>query len=101
MRTHLRDLAWRREQLLEEAAAQRTVVADTAYQLERSLFSVDRSLSILRYLGRKPVVVVVALSAVALFIAKPRQAVAWFGYGFTAYEILQRVRRLLFSPDAN
>lgn len=101
MRTHLKELAWRREKLLAEAVAQRAAVAETAYRLQRSLSSVDRSLTILRYVGRKPLIVAVAVAAVALFFTKPRQAVAWFGYAFTAYEVFQRVRRLLFSPSAN
>ncbi len=57
MRTHMKDLALRRQTLLAQAAEQRRVAAEATADLRRGLASVERAVGILRYLGRKPLVV--------------------------------------------
>jgi hypothetical protein len=59
----------------------------------------ERAADILRYLGRKPLVVAIATAATALLIAKPRQTVAWLGYALTTYTMIRRARRVLFSRE--
>jgi hypothetical protein len=97
----MRELALRREQLLTQARAQRRVAAEATAGIQRGLASVDRAASILRYLGRRPLVIAAAAAAAALVVAKPRQAVTWFGYAVTAYTMFRRARRVLFPQDAN
>ena len=101
MRAHLRDLGARREALLAKAAAQRTAAAEATADIRRTLTSVERAAGILRYVGRKPLVVGIALAAAAFLVTRPRQAVTWLGYGFTTYAMFQRIRRLLFSRPAS
>lgn len=97
----MRELALRRQQLLAQARAQRRVAADATAGIQRGLASVERAAGILRYLGRRPLVVAAAVGAAALVIAKPRQAVTWVGYAVTAYTMFRRARRVLFPQDAN
>ena len=97
MRAHLRDLAARRGALVAKAAAQRTAAAEATAGIRRALTSVERAVGILRYVGRKPLLTGIALAAVAVLVARPRQALTWLGYGFTAYAMFQRIRRLLAS----
>ena len=95
----MRDLALRREILLAQAEAQRRAAAEAAAEIRRALTSVERAVDVLRYLGRKPLVVAIAAAATALLIAKPRQTVAWLGYAVTTYAMLRRARRVLFSQE--
>jgi hypothetical protein len=101
MRTHLRDLAARREALLAKAAEQRTAAADAAAGLRGGLASIERTVGILRYLGRKPLVIAIAAAVAGLLIAKPRQSAKWLGYAITAYTLFRRARRVLVSQAKN
>jgi len=95
----MKDLALRRQMLLTQAAAQRTTAAEATAELRGGLASIERAADILRYLGRKPLVVAIATAATALLIAKPRQTVAWLGYALTTYTMIRRARRVLFSRE--
>jgi hypothetical protein len=97
----MKDLASRRERLLARAAAQRRAAAEATADLRRGLASVERTVGILRYLGRKPLVVAIAAAVTALLIAKPRQTATWLGYAVTAYTMFRRTRRVLFSQSVN
>jgi hypothetical protein len=101
MRTRLKDLAARREALVAQGAVQRAQAAEATAGIRRGLASVERAVDLLRYLARKPLVLGLGVAAIALLVAKPRQAVTWLGYGLTAYTMLRRARRVLFSqaPD--
>jgi hypothetical protein len=101
MRTRIKDLALRRRTLLARVAAQRRAAAEATAGLQRGLVSVERTVGILRYLGRKPLVVAIAAAVTALLIAKPRQTATWLGYAVTAYTMFRRARRVLFSQSAN
>jgi len=101
MKTHLRDLAARREALLAKAAEQRTAAAEAAAGLRGGLTSIDRTVGILRYLGSKPLVIAVATAVAGLLIAKPRQTAKWLGYAITAYTMFRRARRVLFPHATN
>jgi propanediol dehydratase large subunit len=97
----MRDLALRRQMLLARATAQRRAAAQAAAGLQRGLSSVERTVGILRYVGRKPLVIAVAAAVAGLFIAKPRQTATWLGYAITGYTMFRRARRALFSQGVN
>ncbi len=97
----MKDLAARREALVAQAAVQRALAADATAGIRRGLISIERSVGILRYLARKPLVLGLGMAAVALLIAKPRQTVTWLGYALTAYTMFRRARRALSSQGAN
>ena len=95
MKTHMRELAERRQALLGEARRQRALVAEAAAGIRRGLAFTDRGMALLHTLKHKPAVVGVAATAIALLIARPRKAIKWLGLGLTVYSLIQRVRRLL------
>ncbi len=97
----MKDLALRRQMLLARAATQRAVAAEATAEIQHGLASVERAVGILRYLGRKPLLVLIAAAAAGLLIAKPRQTATWLGYAVTAYAMFRRVRRVLSSPRAD
>jgi hypothetical protein len=94
MTTHIDELAARREALVAEAEAQRAQAANVGAEIRAGLGFVERGITFLHSLRRKPLAVGVALTAVTLLIARPRAAVKWLGYGLTAYTLLRRVRHL-------
>ena len=47
------------------------------------------------YGTRVSLMVGLAAAALAVLIAKPRQAATWLSYGLTAYTVLRRIRRAL------
>ena len=99
MNTHIRELAARREALVAEAELDRAQAAHVGAEIRAALGFVDRGVAFLRDLTRKPLVVGVAVAALTLLIAKPRQAVKLIGYGLTAYSVFQRARRLLSTTN--
>jgi hypothetical protein len=100
MNTHIKELAARREGLVVEAQLQRAQAAHMTAELRAGLSIVDRAVTFVHDMTRKPLVVGVALAALTLLVAKPRQAVRLIGYGLTAYSVFQRVRRL-FSTSTH
>ena len=102
MNTHVKELAARREGLVVEADLQRARATHISAEIRAGVGVVDRGVSFVRDLIRKPLVVGVALASLTLLVANPRHAVKWLGYGLTAYSVLRRARRLLFTsipPD--
>ena len=97
MNTHIKELAARREGLVVEAQLQRAQAAHVSAEIRAGFGIVDRGVAFVLNLMRKPLVVGVAVAALALLVAKPRQAVRLLGYGLTAYSVFKRVRRLLFT----
>ena len=97
----MKDLALRRQTLLARAAVQRRAAAEATAGLQRGLGSVERIAGVLRYFGRKPLVIAIAAAAAGLLIAKPRQTATWLGYAITTYTMFRRARRLLFSQGTN
>ena len=92
MNTRMKKLAARREALVADAELHRIVAGEAYARLKKALHLADRGFSLLRSLKRKPLVV--ALAVAALLIARPRQAVKWFGYCLTAYSMFKRTSRL-------
>jgi propanediol dehydratase large subunit len=98
MRTRMKDLAARRAALVGQADVQRALAADAAASICRGLASVERGVSVLRHLVRKPLAVALGVAGIALLCAKPRQTATWLGYAITTYTMFRRARRAL-SPQ--
>src|SRR5262245_7204731 len=95
MITRPRQLAARRHALIAQAALLRARAADSGAEIRRTLGWAERGVALVRGAARKPMVVGLAAAALAVVIAKPRQAAAWLSYGLTAYTVLRRIRRAL------
>jgi hypothetical protein len=98
MKTHLRELAERRQALLDEAQRQRTLIGEATDGIRGGLAFTDRGMAFLHTLKHKPIIVGVTAAAAGLLIARPGKAVKWLGYGLTAYSLVRRVRSLLSTP---
>jgi hypothetical protein len=90
-----RQLAARRHALVAQAALLRARAADSCAQIRRALGWAERGVGLVRGAARKPLVVGLAAAALAVLIAKPRQAATWLSYGLTAYTVLRRIQRAL------
>jgi len=101
MKAYARNLAARRRALLAQSAVQREQAAQATAGIRRGLTSVERGVDLVRQLARKPVVLGLGVVVAALFMAKPRQAMTWLGYGLTAYTMFRRARSLLSSQDGS
>ncbi|HXX12151.1 MAG TPA: hypothetical protein VEK05_11610 [Burkholderiales bacterium] len=95
MITRPRQLAARRAALVAQAASLRARAGDASTEIQRTLGWAERGLALVRGATRRPVVVGLAAAALAVLIAKPRQAATWLSYGLTAYTVLRRIRRAL------
>jgi hypothetical protein len=97
----MKQLAARREALVAKAGRQRAAAADASADIRRGLGLVERGAAFLREMARKPLLVGVTVGAFALLVAKPRRALTWLGYGFTAYTMFRRARAVLSErrPD--
>jgi len=93
--TRPRQLAARRDALVAQAALLRARAADTSAEIRRTLGWAERGVALVRGATRRPVVVGLAAAALAVLIAKPRQAATWLSYGLTAYTVFRRIRRAL------
>ena len=98
MITRPRQLAARRHTLVAQAALLRARAVDSGAEIRRTLGWAERGVALVRGATRKPVVVGLAVAAVAVLIAKPRQAATWLSYGLTTYTVLRRIRRALVTP---
>lgn len=98
MITRPRQLAARRDVLIAQAALLRARATDASAEIQRTLGWAERGVALVRGATRRPVVVGVAAAALAVLLAKPRQAVDWLSYGLTAYTVLRRIRRAFAGP---
>ena len=90
-----RQLAARRQALVARAALLRGRAADSGAQIRRALGWAERGLALVRGAARKPTVVGLVAAALAVLIAKPRQATTWLSYILTAYTVLRRIRHVV------
>lgn len=90
MNNKLAQLAERRRQLVAHATAQRTALAHNLEPWHARLALVDRGVSVLRYLGRNPVLMVAP--ALLLVILRPRHAGKWLQRGLVMWQIGRRLR---------
>jgi YqjK-like protein len=92
VKTHMRELAERRQALVAEAQRQRTLATEAAAGIRQGLAFTERAAAFLHRFRNKPVVVGVAATAIGLLVARPRKAMKWLGYGLTAYSLVRRLR---------
>lgn len=91
MNSKLTQLAKRRQQLVAQAAAQRTTLAYTLEPWRARLSLVDRGVAVLSYVRRHPILMV---GASLLFAALRRRRVGrWLQHGLIAWQLGRRLRR--------
>lgn len=84
-------LAERRQQLVAQAAAQRTALAHDLEPWRARLTLVDRGVAVLRYIVRNPAWV--AGAALLLAALRPRHIGKWLQRGLVVWQIGRRLRR--------
>ena len=90
MNQKLTQLAERRRQLVAQAAAQRTALADNMAPWRSRLALVDRGLAVFRTIGRHPGWIVGA--ALLLVVLRPRRAGKWLQRGLLVWQVGRRLR---------
>lgn len=91
MSRKLTQLAERRQQLVAQAAAQRTTLAYTLEPWRARLSLVDRGVAVLCYVRRHPILMV---GASLLFAAlRPRRVGRWLQHGLIVWQLGRRLRR--------
>ena len=91
MNPRLTQLAERRRELVAQAAAQRSALADNLAPWRSRLALVDRGVAVFRTIGRHPGWIVGA--ALLLVALRPRRAGKWLQLGWTVWQIGRRLRR--------
>ena len=91
MNRQLARLAERRRQLVEQAAAQRSVLAYHAEPWRARLALVDQGVAVLRYVRRHPVLM--AGATLLLAAVRPRPAGKWLRRGWVAWRLVRRLRK--------
>jgi hypothetical protein len=84
MNRKLTHLAERRSQLVAQAAAQRTALAHEVEPWRARLALADRGVTVLRYIGRHPALMVGA--ALVLARLRPRRAGKWLQRGWVMWQ---------------
>jgi hypothetical protein len=90
MNKKLTRLAERRNQLVAQAAAQRTALAHDLEPWRARLALADQGIAVIRYVKRHPAL----LAGAALLIAalRPRRVGTWLQRGWVAWQIGRRLR---------
>ena len=83
-------LAERRRQLVVQAAAQRTALAHNLEPWRARLALVDKGVSVFRYIGRHPALMVGA--ALLLAALRPQRAGKWLQRGWVMWLIGRKLR---------
>jgi len=91
MNSKLTQLAKRRQQLVAQAAAQRTTLAYTLEPWRARLSLVDRGVAVLSYVRRHPVLMVGASLLVAAL--RRRRIGRWLQHGLMVWQLGRRLRR--------
>lgn len=84
-------LAERRQRLIAQCAAQRTVLAQTVEPWRAPLARVDQGLAAIRTLRRNPVLFVGGV--VLLAILRPGRAMNWLRRGWLGWQLLHGLRK--------
>ena len=90
MNQKLTQLAERRRQLVAQAAAQRTALANNMQPWRSRLALVDRGVAVFRTIGRHPGWIVGA--ALLLVALRPRRAGKWLQRSLLVWQIGRRLR---------
>ncbi len=91
MNKKLTRLAERRRQLVAQAAAQRTSLANNMEPWRVRLALVDRGVAAVRYIGRHPALMMGA--ALLLVALRPRRAGKWLQRGWLVWQVGRSLRR--------
>jgi hypothetical protein len=91
MNKKLTQLAERRQKLVAQAAAQRTVLAINMEPWHARLALADRWVAALRYIRRHPALMLGA--ALALAALRPRRVGKWLQRGLVAWQVSRRLGR--------
>jgi len=90
MNEKLSRLAERRERLVAQAAAQRTVLSQNIEAWRVPLVLADQGLAALRYVKSHPVL---TMGGVALFVVlRPRHIGEWLRRGLVTWQIMNKIR---------
>lgn len=93
MKKKLALISQRREQLISQAAKQRTALAQEMEPLRSTLSLADRGLSIARYVTQHPTI---AIGSAALFgILRSTRVGKWLQRGWGAFLLARNFRKLL------
>ncbi len=92
MNQKLARLAERRRQLVEQAAAQRTVLGRDLEPWRERLALVDQGVAVFRYIGRNPAVML-GVAALLLVVLRPRRAGKWLQRGWLVWQVGRRLRK--------
>ncbi|MHB1083469.1 MAG: YqjK family protein [Thiobacillus sp.] len=84
-------LAARRQQLVAQAAAQRSTLAYNLEPWRARLALADRGVAVLRYIGRTPALMM-AGGALLLVFLRPGRAGKWLQRGLLVWQIGRRLR---------
>ena len=90
MNSKLTQLAKRRQQLVAQAAAQRTTLAYTLEPWRARLSLVDRGVAVLSYVRRHPILMVGA--SLLLAALRPGRVGRWLQHGLMLWQIGRRLR---------
>lgn len=90
MRSRAEDLAAKRERLVAKAALQRVELAHQLEPWRARLAVADKGVSLVRTLGRHPLLL--AGAAIALAVWRPRRTVKVLQYGWVAWQLVRELR---------
>jgi hypothetical protein len=93
MNARLIELAERRAVLVSRTASQRADLAQILAPWRGPLAVVDQGVSVLRYLGRHPVLLAGVVAGAA--VLRPRRVFGWLRGGWPAWRVVVAVRRKL------
>jgi hypothetical protein len=91
MNDKLTRLAERREHLVAQAAAQRAALAQSVEPWRAPLALADRGVTVLRYIGRHPALVVGAMLMIAAL--RPKRAARGLGQAWAVWRLGRRLFR--------
>lgn len=93
MKKKLASIAERRQKLVAQAAEQRAVLANNIQPLRSGLSLADKSLSIVRYVKKHPILVMGIATLIGML--RPTRAVKWLRRSWVASLVMQSLRMWL------
>jgi len=97
MKNKLASISERRQLLIEQAAQQRVALTKNIQPLQSSLVLADKSLNIVRYIKKRPILIIGLLSLIALL--RPIRAVTWLRRSWLAGLAIHGIRAWLTKPQ--
>lgn len=94
MNNKLTRLSERRQQLVAQAAAQRTALAQNIDPLRSPLALADKGLAAVRYVKQRPVLMIGAVALLGTLL-RPLHVGKWLQGGLAAFQVVRNIRSLL------